>query len=389
MQSQSKLKSKAQVWLLLNFRHHHWLPTAILCLAAVPCLGAGTRPIVRPPPGAGPPVVGKTASGPQAKAPKTPLPVPNPVAQHSPKPPAPSPSDPPKINPSAVPQGAGPSIPQLAQVPQARSAQPVSGHSIPTPVAQATPAPKPIAATVAPTTLPMDPLPANPLPNATALKPAPPPIAAVAPNSKTIPVQAAVAPAMPAAANIQNAPLDASATSPHSTALGQPSAALMSGLLTSKLHSSPGQLPASGLSSSKLNAETNAPTACTQITTQTHAQRSGITLVDLSGDGLIVSALPDAQVRSSLQMAGYTQTVLKQPASWCLPAAAISALLRPSTMATQRSIAKSQQRLVQVKGQWQLVESKSTLSTRYVASPKSAQNLQTQRQALKASARAG
>ena len=229
MPSSSKFKSKAKASTFLNVKYRHWIPATLLCLA-IPCMGAGKRPTVIPPPGAGPDI-GKGINSPIAKAPKTLIPAPSPAAQpHAPLPP-PAPSHFARPNPSAV-------------VP---------------PVTQATPASKvvPVPATVAHTALPMDPLPANPLPNATALKHAPSPIAATMPSSKPTPAQGAVAPTLPIAANVQSPPVNASGLDARSTTSGNPSAVLMPGQLTAKLNPLPGNLPLSGLTSQNFNNEKN------------------------------------------------------------------------------------------------------------------------------------
>lgn len=369
MQSSYTVKSKAQSCMLLNFKYRHWLPIALLCLAAMPCMSSGRRPTVIPPPGAGPDI-GRAISSPQAKAPKTPPPAPSPVAQPSPPPPArTSPVHPsPPSHPSHAPQSNPPAAPPAAQAPSA---------------------PKPVAITVAPIAFPMEPLPANPVPNATALKPTPAPVAAVASNNKIIPVPVAVAPTAPVAANVQNAPVDAPGLDPRITTPSNPSSALMPGQLTSKLNQLPSSLPASGLTSPSFNYQAKSQITCTHISTKAHAQQPGTTLVDLTGDGLIVSALPSAQVRNSLQMAGYTQTALNQPASWCLPAAAMSALLRAPARDVRAIVTRPQQKLVQVKGQWQLVQSTATVNSRSAVNPKSPSTLHIQGQAFKVAPRAG
>ena len=123
------------------------------------------------------------------------------------------------------------------------------------------------------------------------------------------------------------------------------------------------------------------------IQKQAHAQRADTALVDFTGDGLIVSALPNEQLRASLQMAGYKQVTLGQPASWCLPAAAMSALLRAPASGAQRGSVSSQQELVQIKGQWQLVQSTTAVNSRYTLNRKSSSSLQLQGQASKTSQR--
>ncbi len=361
MPSSSKFKSNAKASTFLNVKCRHWIPATLLCLA-IPCTGAGKRPTVIPPQGAGPDI-GKGINSPLAKGPKTLTPAPSPVAQPRAPSPPPAPSHFARPDPSAVAP----------------------------PVAQATPATRlvPVPTTVGPTALPIDPLPANPLPNATALKPAPSPVAATTPSSKPIPAQAAVAPTVPIAANVQSPPVDASGLDARSTTAGNPNAVLMPGQLTAKLNPLPGNLSSSGMTSQNFNYETKSQASCTYISTQAHAQRADTALVDFTGDGLIVSALPNEQLRASLQMAGYKQVTLGQPASWCLPAAAMSALLRAPASGVQRSSVSSQQKLVQVKGQWQLVQSTTAINSRSILNRKSPSSLQPQGQASKTSQRTG
>jgi hypothetical protein len=367
MQSSSRVKSKARDLALLNFRYCHWIPVVILFLVAMPRISSARVPTGVPPPGTGP-EIRKANSGPHAKAPRTPHQLP------------------PR---SAVPPGAGSSIPPHAQVPQARTAPPVSSYHVPPPATQAVPAPTPAPTITAPVALPMDQLPANPLPNATALKPIPPPAAAVAPTSKTTPAQAVVAPTVPITANVQSPSVDTSGLDPRSGSQSNVGSVLTPGQLTTKLTPLPGNLPTSDLTSRRFNYETKSQAPCTQISTQAHTLRRDTALVDLTSDGLIVSALPNAQLRNSLQMAGYTQIVLNRPASWCLPAAAMSALLRSPAAGAQRSITMPQQKLVQVKGQWQLVQAPTAVNRRSAVNSKSSSNLQVQGQALKIAQRTG
>jgi hypothetical protein len=88
------------------------------------------------------------------------------------------------------------------------------------------------------------------------------------------------------------------------------------------------------------------------VTTQAHASRANTTLVDLTGDGLIVTALPSAQVQGALQRAGYPQAALSAPASWCLPPQVVTQLMRPLSAVAQGDHFK----MVKVKNQWRLVD---------------------------------
>jgi hypothetical protein len=387
MQKLSDVKRKTTWSALLSFEHRCWLPLTVLCLAAIPSISVA-RPMSRPPPGAGSNTALKEIS--KSSTPKTPIAAPNPVALPRPQSPAATANPLTTINPRPVPQGAGPaSIPQVEQTPPAQQTSPVGSNGTPLSTTQLNPAPRSDNNNQTRIGLPMDPLPANQTPNATALKPITAPVAAATLTSKSTASQGATVATVPASANVQNTITDASGMDSRSASLASPSSALTPGQLTTKLTPLPGNSPTWDLTNQRFNYETKSQAPCTQISTQAHTQRLDTALVDLTGDGLIVSALPNAQLRNSLQMAGYTQIVLNRPASWCLPAAAMSALLRSPAAGAQRSITMPQQKLVQVKGQWQLVQAPTAVNRRSAVNSKSSSNLQVQSQALKIAQRTG
>jgi hypothetical protein len=70
---------------------------------------------------------------------------------------------------------------------------------------------------------------------------------------------------------------------------------------------------------------------CVSVSLRPDTQRPGLNLVDLTGDGLIVSAVPDAHIQSVFAKAGYGQVDLSQTARWCITQTAARALVRPSS----------------------------------------------------------
>jgi hypothetical protein len=70
---------------------------------------------------------------------------------------------------------------------------------------------------------------------------------------------------------------------------------------------------------------------CVSVNLRPDTQRPGLNLVDLTGDGLIVSAVPDAHIQSVFAKAGYGQVDLSQTARWCITQTAARALVRPSS----------------------------------------------------------
>jgi hypothetical protein len=96
-----------------------------------------------------------------------------------------------------------------------------------------------------------------------------------------------------------------------------------------------------------------APNPCTELHTQAHPRRADTTLVDLVGDGLLTTAMPTAQLTSTLESAGYRKVNLQAPVVWCLPQALASKLVRPHIPAT--ALAPHYKLIQGKKGQWQLL----------------------------------
>jgi hypothetical protein len=99
-----------------------------------------------------------------------------------------------------------------------------------------------------------------------------------------------------------------------------------------KLSESMRELPTlrqQGIESNPLAAASN--DKCVSVNLRPDTQRPGLNLVDLTGDGLIVSAVPDAHIQSVFAKAGYGQVDLSQTARWCITQTAARALVRPSS----------------------------------------------------------
>lgn len=91
--------------------------------------------------------------------------------------------------------------------------------------------------------------------------------------------------------------------------------------------------------------------ACIPVAFRPDAQRANTTLVDLSGDGLIVSAVPNAHIQAVFMRAGYNEVTLSQPTRWCISQAATRELVQlPGSFVNQAAT-----RLVQVGQSWQLM----------------------------------
>ena len=69
---------------------------------------------------------------------------------------------------------------------------------------------------------------------------------------------------------------------------------------------------------------------CIAVSFRPDSQRQGLSLVDLTGDGLIISAVPNTHIQSVFASAGYGQVDLSQAARWCITQTAVRALVRTS-----------------------------------------------------------
>jgi hypothetical protein len=74
----------------------------------------------------------------------------------------------------------------------------------------------------------------------------------------------------------------------------------------------------------------NQNTQCVQVSLRPDPTRQLVSLVDFSGDGLIVSAVPNSHIQSVFAQAGYAQTDVSQAGRWCIPQATARALLLPA-----------------------------------------------------------
>lgn len=97
--------------------------------------------------------------------------------------------------------------------------------------------------------------------------------------------------------------------------------------------------------------QTPVQAACIPVTFRPDTQRPITTLVDLSGDGLIVSAVPNVHVQAVFARAGYSEVNLLQASRWCITQTASRELVQ-----LQGSFVNQQAtRLVQVGQSWQLM----------------------------------
>lgn len=76
---------------------------------------------------------------------------------------------------------------------------------------------------------------------------------------------------------------------------------------------------------------------CVNISLRPDPARQSVSLVDFSGDGLIVSAVANDHIQSILMQAGYAQIDTSQAARWCIPQATARALLLPTQGATTQT----------------------------------------------------
>ncbi len=68
---------------------------------------------------------------------------------------------------------------------------------------------------------------------------------------------------------------------------------------------------------------------CIPVSFRPDSQRPELSLVDLTGDGLIISAVPNSHIKGVFTNAGYGQVDLSQAARWCIAQTAVRALVRP------------------------------------------------------------
>lgn len=98
-------------------------------------------------------------------------------------------------------------------------------------------------------------------------------------------------------------------------------------------------------------ADIGAGAACVPVALRPDTRRAGTTLVDLTGDGLVVSAVPTAQVQAVLGRAGQTGVDIAQPSALCLSQGAVRQLVQPLT----QRVAKRASLVVASNGQVRLL----------------------------------
>lgn len=81
----------------------------------------------------------------------------------------------------------------------------------------------------------------------------------------------------------------------------------------------------------------NKNTLCVDVSLRPDPARQSVSLVDFSGDGLIVSAVSNNHIQSVFAQAGYAQIDVSQAGRWCIPQVAARALLLPTQGATAQS----------------------------------------------------
>jgi hypothetical protein len=139
----------------------------------------------------------------------------------------------------------------------------------------------------------------------------------------------------PASSNVSNATQLTSLASPITTPPGGLSEVLPS---AQQLSDSMRKMPTAAIPDLGKRTEQaeviNQNTQCVDVSLRPDPARQSVSLVDFSGDGLIVSAVPNKHVQSVFAQAGYAQMDVSQAGSWCIPQAAARALLLPAQGAT-------------------------------------------------------
>jgi hypothetical protein len=119
----------------------------------------------------------------------------------------------------------------------------------------------------------------------------------------------------------------------------------------------------------------NQNTQCVDVSLRPDPARQLVSLVDFSGDGLIVSAVPNKHVQSVFAQAGYAQMDVSQAGSWCIPQATARALLLP---AAQGATAQAASLLVQTGNGLQLMSQDQWLAHQAAMNPLAAKTLTAQ-----------
>jgi hypothetical protein len=90
---------------------------------------------------------------------------------------------------------------------------------------------------------------------------------------------------------------------------------------------------------------------CVPVTLRPDPKRSEVTMVDFTGDGLIVSPVPNSHINTVFARAGYQPVQITQPVRWCVAQTAARELLNPPSTASNTLAGF----LVQVGQAWRLM----------------------------------
>jgi hypothetical protein len=118
--------------------------------------------------------------------------------------------------------------------------------------------------------------------------------------------------------------------------------------------------------------------ACVSVVLRPDGQRPATTLVDLTGDGLIVSPIANARVDAVFERAGYSKIDLSRSARWCIAQAAVRELLQTGPVAPLHESAL----LVQTPGGWQLMPKEQWLAQQASLQPLASANSGTARTSI-------
>lgn len=92
-------------------------------------------------------------------------------------------------------------------------------------------------------------------------------------------------------------------------------------------------------------------TTCVGVTFRPNMQRFDSTLVDFTGDGLIVAAIPNERINTAFAKAGYSAIEISKPVRWCVNQNTVRELMQSGLGAD----AQHASLLVQVGNGWQLM----------------------------------
>jgi hypothetical protein len=110
-------------------------------------------------------------------------------------------------------------------------------------------------------------------------------------------------------------------------------------------------IPGAPATASALQERAAANPACVVVTFRPDAQRPATTLVDFTGDGLILSAVPDAHIQQVFARSGYNTVDTSKPARWCIAQTAARELVQVRASAPGQVASV----LVQTNSGWQLM----------------------------------